>query len=646
LNNYETDLLFPILQEVSRLAGRPYKGKSAAAGSEDDKTDSYLKIITDHVRCVTFLVADGVRTSNIGRGYVLRFITRRAARFGRLLGLNEPFLYKVVPKVVELYGHVYPELKANESIIANVVKDEEERFAKTIERGMSLMESLLAADSKEIPGDAVFNLYATYGFPIELTREIAQEQGKTIDMAGFEKAKKEHEEVSSVGKFNVIITGEEALGRLLKERGTTQFTGYDTTEGTGQVIAIVRQGKVVDHLEEGDEAELVLDRTPFYAESGGQVGDTGTMTGAEATLSVLDTKKHEGLHVHKVKALGGVLEPDQEIRALVDQERRNATVLHHSTAHLFHAAVRELLGKHVVQAGSQVGPDTMRFDFTFERQLESKELASVETLMNEWVRANYPVTTSEMRLHEAKKTGAIAMFGEKYGGIVRVVRMGDFSLEFCGGTHVSNTGEIGPIKIISEGSIASGVRRVEALSGPKAWNFIGQHMHILSTAASRFKVRPEDLLAQLDRLQEQLKQRDKALQQLEEKVALSRVPELLAGAESLGEVRLVAATLTDVTPDGLKTLVENMRQSGNNYVIVVGSALGPDKVSLAVGVSDPLVGKGFNAGNLVKQAATICGGGGGGRPNLAQAGGKDPTKLAEALAAVKESVKREAGAMA
>src|SRR5262249_31939391 len=338
-NTFETDLFMPILEETARIAGKSYTGGivKGLPSTPTEKIDSYLKIIADHARCVTFLTADGVRTSNIGRGYVLRFITRRAARFGRLLGLNEPFLYKVVPKVVELYGHVYPELKANESIIANVVKDEEERFAKTIERGMSLMESLLAADSKEIPGDAVFNLYATYGFPIELTREIAQEQGKTIDMAGFEKAKKEHEEVSSVGKFNVIITGEEALGRLLKERGTTQFTGYDTTEGTGQVIAIVRQGKVVDHLEEGDEAELVLDRTPFYAESGGQVGDTGTMTGAEATLSVLDTKKHEGLHVHKVKALGGVLEPDQEIRALVDQERRNATVLHHSTAHLFHA---------------------------------------------------------------------------------------------------------------------------------------------------------------------------------------------------------------------------------------------------------------------------------------------------------------------
>jgi alanyl-tRNA synthetase len=649
-NTFETDLLFPVLEELAVLAGAEYKSELGRrpdpAASNSDKINLYLKIVTDHARCVTMLVSDGVRTSNIGRGYVLRFIIRRAARFGRLLGLTEPFIYKLVPKVVELYQQPYPELAGQEEVIASVVRDEEDRFAKTIDRGIGLLESLLSEEEKQISGSAAFNLYATFGFPIELTAEIALERGKTVDMAGFAEAKKEHETVSSVNKFNVIITGEEAFGRLLRDYGTTKFTGYATTEDEGKIIAVVKQGKEVERIEEGEEAELVLDSTPFYAESGGQIGDCGLLSGAESTLSVVDTKKHEGLHVHKVKALSGIVEPGQKLKAVVDKERRQSTVLHHSTAHLFHAAVRELLGKHVAQAGSQVGPDAMRFDFSFERQLNDKEIASVENLMNEWVRLNLPVTTVEMPLEEAKRTGAVAMFGEKYGEIVRVVKMGDFSLEFCGGTHVSSTGEIGPIKIISEGSISSGVRRIEALAGPKAWRFIAQHLNILSTAANRLKVNPSDLLAQIDRLQDQIKQRDKQAQQLEEQIALSFAPELLAGAEKHGDLRVIAAKVSNVSADGLKLLAEHIRSKGDDLVVAVGTNLGPDKVSIVAAVSDQLVKRGINAGNLVKQAATICGGGGGGRPQLAQAGGKDPSKLDQALTAVKDLIKQEVNARA
>lgn len=643
-NNYETDLLFPILQEVCRLADVKYTGKTAKADSAEAKTDLCLKIIADHSRSVTFLVGDGIRTSNIGRGYVLRFIIRRAARFGRLLGLTEPFIYKLVPKVIEIYSGYYQELAGAETIIAGVIKDEEERFAKTIDRGMSLLENLLNDSSKVIPGQDAFNLYATYGFPVELTAEIAVERGKIIDMEAFARAKKEHEEVSSVNKFNVIITGEEALGKILKEKGGTKFTGYGHTSGKGQIIALVQKGKMVDHLEEGEEAEIVLDQTPFYAESGGQVGDSGMLTSGELTAQVVDTKKHEGLHLHRVKTLSGTVEPGQSVEALVDKDRRQATVLHHSTAHLFHAAVRDLLGKHVVQAGSQVSPDAMRFDFTFERQMRPEEISAVENLMNEWVRQNQPVVTQEMSLEQAKKTGAMAMFGEKYGDIVRVVRMGDFSLEFCGGTHVSATGEIGPVKIISEGSIASGVRRVEALSGPKAWHFIAQHMNILSGAAERLKTRPEDLIAQIDRLQDQLKQKEKAAQALAEKLALSHAGSLLLKAEHKGNIRLIAEVVSDVSPDGLKALADNLRQQGDDLVVVLGTVQAPDKVSLVAGVSDPLVKQGFNAGNLVKQAAAICGGSGGGRPMLAQAGGKDPSQLSRALSEVRELIKQEINA--
>ncbi len=639
-NTFETDLLFPILEAVGKLANVKYDG---SAGNEKDV---YLKIITDHARCVTFLIADGVRTSNIGRGYVLRFIIRRAARFGRLLGLNEPFIYKLVPTVVDIYGHHYPELAQNKDLIEKTIRQEEERFGKTIDRGMSLLEETLAGKESVMDGRAVFNLYATFGFPVELTQEIAIEHGKTIDMEGFAKAKKEHEDVSSVNKFNVIITGDEALGRVLKEHGTTKFTGYSATEDKGHVVALVQDGKLVEQLEEGQEAEIVLDQTPFYAESGGQVGDSGLISTDEGMLTVIDTKKHEGLHVHKVRALSGAIEANQLVNALVDKDRREQTVLHHSTAHLFHAAVRELLGKHVVQAGSQVGPETMRFDFSFERQPTAKELHQIEKTMNDWVRMNLPVKTVEMSLDEAKNTGAIAMFGEKYGDVVRVVKMGDASLEFCGGTHVSSTGEIGPIKIISEGSISSGVRRVEALSGPRAWLHISQHMNILSQAADRLKVRPGDLIEQIERLQGELKAREKAAAQLEEKMALGKAPELLAKAKQIGDIRLIVATVDNVSADGLKTLVEQMRAQADDLVVVVGSALAADKVTLVAGVSEPLVKRGLNAGKLIKEAATICGGGGGGRPQLAQAGGKMPEKLAEALSKTEALVQQEMNAKA
>ena len=629
-NTFETDLLFPILQEVSKMSGVSY--------GANPESDVYLKIVTDHARAVTFLVSDGVRTSNIGRGYVLRFITRRAARFGRLLGLEKPFIYKLVAKIVEIYGTVYPELGQLAETTEEAIRKEEDRFGLTIDRGMGYLSEILARPEKQVPGAEAFNLYATYGFPVELTTEIADEKGKSIDMEGFAKARKEHEEVSSVNKFNVILTGEEGLGEILKKHGTTNFSGYAALEGEGTVLAIVEKGKLRQHAEEGEELDIILDRTPFYAESGGQLGDQGIIKNDDSRLEVLDTKKHEGLHVHRVRFLAGVLEPGQKVDAQVDKKRREATVLHHSTAHLFHAASRQLLGKQVQQAGSQVGPDGMRFDFSFERQLKPTEITQVEELMNEWVRENYPVVTKEMALDEAKRTGAVAMFGEKYGDVVRVVSMGDVSLEFCGGTHVSNTGQIGPIKIISEGSIASGVRRVEALSGAKAWKFISDQMNILSGASSKLRIKPAELLAQIDRLQEQIKAKDLAAQALEEKLAILQAPDLLAKAESVGDTRLVLGQLKDVSADALRNLADHLRKQGNNIVAVLGCIQGPDKVSLFAGVSDALTKKGVNAGKIVKEAATACGGSGGGKPELAQAGGRDPSRLEAALAAVRNQL--------
>lgn len=629
-NTFETDLLLPILEDVSQLCGVKY--------GANDESDTYLKIITDHARAVSFLVTDGVRTSNIGRGYVLRFIIRRAARFGRLLGLEKPFIHKLLAKVVEIYGTAYPELAQHADTTEETIRKEEDRFAMTIDRGMVYLNEILEKQEKLVPGEEAFNLYATYGFPLELTTEIAQEKGKTIDHDGFAKAREEHEKVSSVNKFNVIITGEEALGEVLKKHGSTNFSGYSELEDEGTVIALVEKGKLRDHAEEGEELDIILDRTPFYAESGGQLGDHGIFSNNDSQIQVLDTKKHEGLHLHRVRFLSGTLEPGQKVKAWVDKSRREATVLHHSTAHLFHSAVRQLLGKQVQQAGSQVGPESMRFDFSFERQMKPQEIAQVEELMNEWVRNNLPVVTKEMPIDEAKRTGAIAMFGEKYGDIVRVVSMGDISVEFCGGTHVSNTGQIGPIKIISEGSIASGVRRVEALSGQKAWSFISDHMNILLSAANKLKIKPADLLGQIERLQDQVKAKEKAAEALEEKLAFAHANDLLSGAETLGDTRLVLGQLKDVSADALKSLADHLRKQGNNIVAVLGSVQGPDKVSLVAGVSDALTKKGVNAGKLVKEAATACGGSGGGKPELAQAGGKDPSKLDAALAAVRSQL--------
>ncbi|HNN62903.1 MAG TPA: alanine--tRNA ligase, partial [Candidatus Obscuribacter sp.] len=523
-----------------------------------------------------------------------------------------------------------------------VIKEEEERFAKTIERGTSLLNDLLAAEGKTLAGEDVFNLYATYGFPVELTAEIALEHGKDIDMEGFARARTKHEEVSSVGKFNVIITGEEALGRVLKEHGATGFTGYGRLHDEGTILAILSQdGQLKPELTEGEEADIILSTTPFYGESGGQLGDTGWLKNEAGILQVLNTKKHEGLHIHRVRAVSGTLAEGDKVKAEVDGVRRKDTVLHHSSAHVFHAAVRQIFGKEVVQAGSQVGPAAMRFDFTLSKQPTRQELAKVEALMNEWVRTASPVKTTEMSIDEAKQTGAIAMFGEKYGERVRVVEMGDFSLEFCGGTHVNNTAEIGQIKIISEGSISQGVRRVEALSGEKAWNYISDQLRHLTEATDKLKIKPAELGAQIDRLQDNLKAREKQLQTLEEKLAMARIPELISQASQMGDTTVVAQAVQDISPASLKCVAENLKNRQGNLAVMLLATQPDGGVSLVTAFSQEMVKRGFNAGKIASEVAQILGGKGGGRPDLAQAGGKEAARLDEALSRFNQLVSKQ-----
>lgn len=633
-NTCESDLFFPILEEVSKLAGVTYRGglmKEKWNANQDTKNDCYLKIISDHARCVTFLTADGVRTSNVGRGYVLRFIIRRAARFGRLLGITEPFIYKLVPTIVKIYGNFYPELKTEQEQITRVIEEEEERFAKTIDRGSSVLEEILATKESTVCGEDAFNLYATYGFPIELTAEIAEERGKSVDMEGFRQARKKHEEVSSVSKFNVILTGEEALGHILKEHGTTNFVGYLKESAEAEILAVLKEGKPITCAQEGEQVEIILDSTPFYGESGGQLGDSGFLEGPDLRLQVLDTKKHEGLHIHKVRVISGSCQAKDKVRALVDHQRRTATRKHHSAAHVFHAAIREVFGKQVVQAGSQVGPAAMRFDFTLDRQPSRDDLSRVESLMNQWVQSAQPVVTEEMSIDEAKNTGAIAMFGEKYGDRVRVVKMGDFSMEFCGGTHVANSLDLGQIKLISEGSVAQGTRRVEALAGEKAWQYISEQLKYLGEASDKLKVKPQDMAMQIERLQEQIKQKEKHTQALEEKLALARVPELVNKGTQMGDTLLVSCCLADTGSQAIKTIAESLKTRPENTATLLLAPQGEEQVSLVVAFSPALVKKGLNAGKVVAEIATLLGGKGGGRPDIASAGGKDLSKVSEAM---------------
>lgn len=645
-NTFETDLLFPLLEEVAKKAGKQYTGGITVGlpTTPSEKTDSYLKIIADHVRAVSFLIADGVRMSNLGRGYVLRFITRRASRFGRLLGLNEPFIYQLVPQIVTIYGGAYPELKSSQAAIEKTIKDEEEKFGKTIDRGMTILEQLLKENDAIIDGAKAFDLYSTYGFPIELTVEIADEQGKKVDMDGFKTAREKHEAASAGDKFNVIMTagGEDPFAKVTQAHGSTQFTGYNATEGEGTILAIVKGGAAVEVARENDEVDLILDKTPFYAESGGQLGDAGFLETDEARVQVVDTKKHEGLIVHRTRVLSGEIRPNDVLRAQVDLQRRHATVLHHSSAHIFHAAVRERLGKDVVQAGSQVGPNTMRFDFTFERQPTKEEIADIERMMNTWVQENAKVKTEEMPIDDAKKTGAIMMFGEKYGDVVRVVSMGDFSIEFCGGTHINSTGDVGLIKIISEGSVASGTRRVEALSGKKAWNYIAEQIGHLDEAAGKLKAKPSDLVAQIERLQDQLKAKDKQNEALQEKLALANVSTLLDSAETIGDARVVVGKVDGVSPDGLRALSMNIRDRGENFVALLVSQQSAENVSVVCAVGQGLV-KDLKAGTVVGGVTGVLGGKGGGKPDFAQGGGKDPSKIDEALKHGKQLIAESLG---
>ncbi|MHC5350799.1 alanine--tRNA ligase [Metapseudomonas furukawaii] len=614
-SNYEIDLF----QNLLRAAAE-------AIGCANDDAPS-LKVVADHIRSCSFLIADGVLPSNEGRGYVLRRIVRRACRHGNKLGAKGTFFHKIVAALVAEMGVAYPELKQQQAHIERVLKTEEEQFAKTLEQGLKILEQDLASlEGRVIPGDIVFKLYDTYGFPVDLTADIARERELTVDEEGFERemeAQRERARASSAFGMD--------YNALVKVDADTDFTGYVCTSGEGKVIALFKDGQAVEQLGEGEEGVLVLDRTPFYAESGGQIGDCGFIAAQGLRFDVRDTTKAGGAFLHHGVVDHGSLRIGASVTAQVDASVRQATALNHSATHLLHAALRRVLGDHVQQKGSLVDSQRLRFDFSHFEAIKPEQLKALEDIVNTEIRKNSEVETEETDIETAKAKGAMALFGEKYGEQVRVLSMGgDFSVELCGGTHVSRTGDIGLFKITSEGGVASGVRRIEAVTGAAALAYLNGAEEQLKEAAVLVKGSRDNLLDKLSALLERNRQLEKEVDQLKAKAASAAGDDLAASATDVKGVKVLAARLDGLDGDALLALVDQLKNKLGRAVILLGSAL-EGKVTLVAGVTQDLTGQ-LKAGDLMKQAAAAVGGKGGGRPDMARGGGTDAAALEQALA--------------
>ncbi|ANU19231.1 alanine--tRNA ligase [Planococcus plakortidis] len=631
--NYDTDLFVPIIEKTSEISGKSY--------GESQEHDMAFKVIADHVRTVAFAIGDGALPSNEGRGYVLRRLLRRAVRYSKKLGIEKPFMYQLVPVVGEIMQSFYPEVKGKEDFIVRVMKLEEERFLETLHDGLEILSAVAEkqkqAGHSEIPGEDVFRLYDTYGFPVELTEEYAEDEEMTVDHAGFERAMSEQRERARNARQNVnsMQTQSEVLGNIKEE---SEFIGYSHTVADAEIVAIVKDGELVDSAQEGEEVQLVLDRTPFYAESGGQIADKGALTNDLVTASVLDVKKApNGQNLHTVRVDSGEL-TKTAVKAKVDASERRHTVKNHTATHLLHQALKDVLGTHVNQAGSYVGPDRLRFDFSHFGQVTKDELATIEQAVNEKIWEGIEVESGYHNLQEAKDMGAMALFGEKYGDVVRVVAISDYSLELCGGIHVANTSEIGVFKIVSESGIGAGVRRIEALTGKGAYMSMKQSEKTLDEAASLLKANPRDLVQKVESAQGEIKSLQRENESLLQKIANAQSGELLESARKVGDVTVLSAKVQAKDNNQLRQMVDDLKAKFEQAVIVLGASDG-DKVMLAAGVSKNIAGKDYHAGNIVKAVAEQCGGKGGGRPDMAMAGAKNPEQLDTALESVYTLVK-------
>ena len=624
---FDVDTIRYILNSVVELCGVEYKEGKA-------KTDVSIRIITDHIRSITFMTGDGILPSNEGRGYVLRRLLRRAARHGKLLGIKGSFLADLSQKVIEISGEAYPELKEKSEYIQRIISIEEEKFSHTIDQGMVLLnehiEELWKKGESVLSGDIIFRLYDTFGFPLELTQEILDEYGCTADTDGFNSLMENQKNTARAARKSETDEGWADDSILLLNQTATEFVGYTELNSECTIAAIVRDKQPVDSLYEGETATVVMNKTPFYAESGGQASDLGTIENDGFKGKVIYVSKFKDVFLHKIEAISGSLNINDCVNAEVDPVNRNNTARNHTATHLLHKALKDIVGQHVEQAGSAVTSEGLRFDFTHFEPVSKEQLDKIEELVNDKIIMFLPVKVEEMPIEEAKKTGAAAQFGEKYGAMVRVVTTGDYSREFCGGTHVENSGQIGAFRIISENGVAAGVRRIEAVTGSGLYKRLSENEKTISRASELMKTSPDGLLSRIENLSNEVKAYKKELEQYKQKAMGSALDQIIGNAKEINGVKLITKELNDYSIDDLRTLSDRIKAEFKGGVIVLAS-VNAGKVTFIVSITDDLLDKGYHAGNMIKKIAAAAGGGGGGKADMAQAGANDPSKIKNAF---------------
>ena len=633
---FDVDTVKNITNHISRISGKTY--------GESYKTDVSLRVITDHIRSTVMMICDGVIPSNEGRGYVLRRLLRRAARHGKLLGIDKPFLYQVCDTVIQESGGAYPALVEKQGYIRKVIQVEEERFDATVDAGLAILNDMIEAakkaGSKELPAADAFKLHDTYGFPIDLTIEILEEQGMRTDREGFDALIQEQKERSREDRKRMGDVGWASEDLGLDKSLKTEFCGYTDLEATGNVLALIAEGESTDAVRAGSKVTVVLDKTPFYAEMGGQVPDYGTISHGDCEIEINNVQKNgDGrIYLHSGVVKSGVISRGDTVTCKVDKERRQAICRSHTATHLLQQALREVLGSHVEQAGSYTDADHVRFDFTHFAAMTPEEIAKVEALVNNAILEGMNVRTDEMPIEEAKKLGAMALFGEKYGDVVRVVRAGDYSIEFCGGTHLDNTAKAGMFKIVSEASVAAGVRRIEALTGRAFLEMVEKREETLNEIASELKATPNDVVSRAGQMVEEMRELRRSIESLNGKVAEMKLVDLFNLTRDVHGVNVLAAKLEGESPELMRTLGDLIKERAPKMVAVLAVVTGDSKVQLLCVCGKEALKAGAHAGKIIKEVAKMCGGGGGGRPDSASAGGKKPEKLEEALEAVNNIV--------
>ncbi|MEM9275502.1 MAG: alanine--tRNA ligase [Cyanobacteria bacterium P01_F01_bin.143] len=631
-NNYETDLILPIIKTSAEIASIDYS-------KADEKTKTSFKVIGDHVRSVVHMIADGITASNTDRGYVLRRLIRRVVRHGRLVGIEGNFINQVAESAIVLSESAYPNVREREEFIKNELQKEETQFLKTLERGEKLLAEILAKNPKKISGVEAFTLYDTYGFPLELTQEIAEEQGLTVDVEGFNTEMEQQRDRARAAHETIDLTVQGSIDQLAEHIHPTEFSGYTELQSTAKVAAILLEGQSVEVAEAGNEIQVILERTPFYGESGGQVGDKGYLSGDNLLIRITDVQKESGFFVHYGKIERGTLKAGDTVIAKIDRSCRRRVQANHTATHLLQAALKKIVDDSISQAGSLVDFDRLRFDFNCPRGLKPEEVQQVEELVNSWIAEAHQADINIMELAEAKAQGAIAMFGEKYSAQVRVIDFPGVSMELCGGTHVNNTAEIGVFKIIAETGIASGIRRIEAVAGAAVLDYLNVRDKVVKELSEKFKVKPEEVGERVNNLQGELKATQKELAAIKQELAVAKSDGLLSQAETCGDFKILVANMGELDAKSLQAAGERLQQKLGESAVVLASIPAEGKVSLVAAFGEQVIkGKKLQAGKFIGGIAKICGGGGGGRPNLAQAGGRDASKLEEALDTAKQKL--------